>query len=223
MATTTIPWGDGSGDNIYLTYPSASGNQTVNVTSDANKGAERTKIVNFAVGNILKQLTVVQEAVESETKDFLLSSYDSVDKSYYAITSPANAYTDVDSDSVCGINMKRGASAETWVYFKFDTSSIPENAIIKSIVCQAKLGKQSANTNYIASANAVLCSGTTVKSAPVSLNASARVETFQDSGWSRSELNDIRIKIYGTRGTSNTSNSYALRIYGAKLTVEWYV
>lgn len=62
MATTTIPWGDGSGENIYLTYSSASGNQTVQVTSDANTGAARSKIVNFATGNIIRQLTVNQEA-----------------------------------------------------------------------------------------------------------------------------------------------------------------
>ena len=47
MATTTIPWGDGSGDNIYLTYSSASGDQTVEVSSDANTGNARTKVVTF--------------------------------------------------------------------------------------------------------------------------------------------------------------------------------
>ena len=64
MATTTIPWGDGSGDNIYLTYPSASGNQTVEVTSDANTGDARTKVVTFTsgVGNITQSLTVNQAA-----------------------------------------------------------------------------------------------------------------------------------------------------------------
>lgn len=71
MATTTIPWGDGSGDNIYLTYSSASGNQTVEVTSDANTGAARSKVVTFTsgVGNITKSLTVSQErAVPSESR-----------------------------------------------------------------------------------------------------------------------------------------------------------
>lgn len=64
MATTTISWGDGSGDNIYLTYPSASGDQTVTVTSDANTGSARSKVVTFTsgVGNITKQLTVNQAA-----------------------------------------------------------------------------------------------------------------------------------------------------------------
>jgi hypothetical protein len=62
MATTTIPWGDGSGDNIYLTYPSASGSQTVEVTSDANTGVARTKTVTFTsgVGSITQILTVNQ-------------------------------------------------------------------------------------------------------------------------------------------------------------------
>ena len=50
MATTTIPWNDGSGDNITLTYPAASGNQTVLVSSDANTtGVERTKNIVFTV------------------------------------------------------------------------------------------------------------------------------------------------------------------------------
>lgn len=64
MATTTIPWGDGSGGNIYLTYPSASGDQTVSVTSDANTGAARSKVVSFTsgVGSIVRQLTVSQDA-----------------------------------------------------------------------------------------------------------------------------------------------------------------
>ena len=64
MATTTIPWSDGSGDNIYLTYSSASGDQTVEVSSDANGGPARSKVVTFTsgVGSITQQLTVNQGA-----------------------------------------------------------------------------------------------------------------------------------------------------------------
>jgi len=65
MATTTIPWNDGSGDNIYLTYPSASGNQTVSVSSDANAStSSRTQVVTFTsgVGSITQQLTINQAA-----------------------------------------------------------------------------------------------------------------------------------------------------------------
>lgn len=68
MAVTTIPWGDGSGDNIYLTYPSASGDHTVLVSSDANAGSTgRTKTITFTASHHgtsdTKTLTVVQEGV----------------------------------------------------------------------------------------------------------------------------------------------------------------
>ena len=63
MATTTIPWGDGSGDNIYLTYPSASGDQTVEVTSDANTGSARSKTVTFSASGVSPvSLTINQAA-----------------------------------------------------------------------------------------------------------------------------------------------------------------
>lgn len=71
MAVTTIPWGDGSGDNIYLTYPSASGDQTVQVSSDANTGStDRTKTITFTASHHgtseTKMLTVVQEGVPED-------------------------------------------------------------------------------------------------------------------------------------------------------------
>lgn len=64
MAVTTIPWEDGSGDNIYLSASSQVGDGTVSVTSDANTGAARSKVVTFTsgVGGITRQLTVEQAA-----------------------------------------------------------------------------------------------------------------------------------------------------------------
>lgn len=71
MAVTTIPWGDGSGDNIYLTYPSASGDQTIEVSSDAYSGStDRTKTITFTASHHgtsdVKTLTVVQEGVPEQ-------------------------------------------------------------------------------------------------------------------------------------------------------------
>lgn len=84
MATTTISWGDGSGDNIYLTYPSASGDQTVTVTSDANAGASsRSKNITFSVTagqtTISRTLIVVQEAA---TSDLIIITRDDVYPTY---------------------------------------------------------------------------------------------------------------------------------------------
>ena len=68
MATTTIPWDDGSGDNIYLTYSSASGDQTVEVSSDANSGyTDRVQTITFTASangsSSVKVLTITQEGV----------------------------------------------------------------------------------------------------------------------------------------------------------------
>ena len=65
MATQQIAWDDGSGDKIYVTYPSASGDQTLSVSSDANTGSTpRSKIITIAtlVGSPSKsvQLNVSQ-------------------------------------------------------------------------------------------------------------------------------------------------------------------
>lgn len=59
---TTISWGDGTGDNIYLDYTEASGSQTILVSSDANAGFEpRTKTITFsASGATPATLTVTQ-------------------------------------------------------------------------------------------------------------------------------------------------------------------
>ena len=68
MAITTIPWNDGSGDNLYVSAPSQTGSQTVTVSSDENKGSsDRTKTVTFtATANgqtVTKILTLIQEKV----------------------------------------------------------------------------------------------------------------------------------------------------------------
>lgn len=61
MAVTTIPWGDGSGDNLYFTADAMEGNQEVLVSSDANAGDERTKTVTFsAQGAEPKSLGIIQ-------------------------------------------------------------------------------------------------------------------------------------------------------------------
>lgn len=62
---TQVPWGDGSGEKIYLTYSASEGNQTVSVTSDAHAGyIERSKDITFTVTagqtTITRTLTVVQ-------------------------------------------------------------------------------------------------------------------------------------------------------------------
>lgn len=64
MAITTIPWGDGSGDNIYLSAPSQTGDQSVSVTSDPNTGAARSKVVTFSASGVPSvTLTITQDGL----------------------------------------------------------------------------------------------------------------------------------------------------------------
>jgi len=58
-----IAWGDGSGDKIYITAGASEGNQTVQVSSDPNTGAARTKTITFSASGVSPvTLTVNQEA-----------------------------------------------------------------------------------------------------------------------------------------------------------------
>ena len=64
MAVTEIPWGDGSGDKLYLTYSEADGDQVVLVSSDPNAGEARAKTITFRTtgGVVSRNLTVFQES-----------------------------------------------------------------------------------------------------------------------------------------------------------------
>lgn len=69
MATTTISWGDGSGDSIYLTYSASQGDQTVLVSSDANGGAMRVKDITFSVnvgGTVISRVLTILQPSQSE-------------------------------------------------------------------------------------------------------------------------------------------------------------
>lgn len=222
MAITTIPWGDGSGDNIYLSAPSQTGDQSVSVTSDPNTGAARSKVVTFSASGVSPvSLTINQEAGEQEyTGVFYLSSYDTEDKSYYSLTNVANAYsTDLESTSQCSINLTRGANAETWIYFKFDTSSIPANATILSVSCKVVCRISNTSASNVESRIVQMTSGTTAKGDPSNMSTTMTTRTLSPGTWTRAELQDARVKLYAKRGTSNTSTNYTIQIRCAELTI----
>ena len=225
MATTTIPWGDGSGDNIYLTYSSASGNQAVEVTSDANTGFPRAKEVTFAtsIGSASETLLVNQGAGDVLHKfSVLASSYDTNDYSYAGLSNIARAYRDPDENAdVAAITLTKGEGADTWIYFKFDTSSIPANANIVTVTCRAKVSISTTDSSIVAVKGCKLCSGTTEKTGSVSVTGTLTIRTFMPTLWTREEVNDVRLKMYATRGSSSTTSNAALRIAGAELIVTY--
>lgn len=223
MAITTIPWGDGSGDNIYLSAPSQTGDQSVSVTSDPNTGAARSKVVTFSASGVPSvTLTINQEAgtPQEVTTSMHPTSYDTTDHNYYSISNISNAYADSDSTSYGSIRAANGNNAETWIYFKFDTSAIPAGATILSVECSVKV-THNANNTIFPTRKVQMFSGTTPKGEETDFTTSTSVRTLSVGSWTRAELEDARIRLYLQRGTTQSSTAYYGRFYGATLTIKY--
>lgn len=78
MPRTTIPWGDGSGGNIYLDYTAPSGDQNIAVSSDANGGAARSKTIVFSASGVSPVILTVSQAAGS----LIVPIYDGVFPAY---------------------------------------------------------------------------------------------------------------------------------------------
>ena len=107
----------------------------------------------------------------------------------------------------------------SYAFWKFDCSSIPSGAIIESVSCVAKCYVN--NTTRIGTRSVQLYYGTnTAKGSSVSFdNSTTATQTLNCGTWTREELNDINIRVAGTRGTS--TRSATIRFYGADLTVTY--
>ena len=145
------------------------------------------------------------------------SSYDNTDYSYYSLSNASNAYSERTSSTYATINLTRGANAVTYIYFKFDTSSIPADAKIVRVLCYAKAAVPT--TGQVTTRTMRVYSGTTPKGTAVTVGSSATIYKLTTEAWTRQEAEDIRIKIYAIRGTSNTTDSRTFRFYGAGLYV----
>lgn len=148
--------------------------------------------------------------------------------SYYNISGQTSAYTDENSTSYCQVGWTRGKNAETYIYFFFDCSPIPDNATILSVTCKAKVYASQSSSSYTSSRTVQLrCnigSGRgTVKSNAVSYSTTTGVKTMTGTSFTRDELRDTYVMMNVVRGSSNTNSSYYSRFYGATLTVTYEV
>ena len=136
-----------------------------------------------------------------------------------------NGLTNHTSTTRAAIYATKGSNADTYIYYNFDCSEIPRDATITSVSCQVKAGNQ--GTNYYSSnyRQVQLCAGTTTKGSSQSItgtNTSPTTVTVNGgSSWTRSELDNIKIRYWVRRGTSNTSTGATISFYGATLTVQY--
>lgn len=117
------------------------------------------------------------------------------------------------------ITCRTGSRAETYAFWEFDWSVIPADAIITSVTGTAKCYVSS--TTYVTTRAVQLYSGSTAKGSAVSFTNSTSAATLSCGTWTRSELDNMRIRVYGMRGTSSTSRSASMRFYGATITVAY--
>lgn len=236
MATFTVNWGDGSGDKIYLTCPASSGDQTVQVSSDANRGAARSKVVQFTAGNISRSLTVNQEAgaTQEYTARLIPSAYTASSSSYVTVSNANNMYNDTDhTANYASIRGRGGRSSNSTYYcfirgFNFD--AVPSGATVKSfrvlIRCyrnnnqntgssyRMRLASQANNNNVISNTTASTDIGTSalVIQIPTGL---LTWDTLKGYGANFS----IEIRL---RNTSTSSSQYPyVYVYGAEIEVTY--
>ena len=168
----------------------------------------------------MSKIINVQDTYTSNTV-----SFDEANSNYYSEVSgyPAENGIGDGTGTYAGFVLATGSNAVTNVYYNFDCSGIPEGATIDSVACRARAARSSTQSNRIASAYLQLCTGTTTKGSQTSVATTTATYFDLTAGtWTRSELQNAKIRFRATRGTNSTSStSYSIRFFGAVLTVEY--
>lgn len=139
---------------------------------------------------------------------------------YTAVGSEQNAYTDVSSTTRAQLTVKTGKNASSMAYFGFDTSSIPSNAYINKVTIKIKT--MSGSTTRLTSIIISTCKGTTKVGSFVNANiAQASTNTLITTDWTRQELDNMRVSIEASRGSSGQTTATYVYIYGIEATIDY--
>lgn len=143
---------------------------------------------------------------------------------YYSASNISNGYNGSDNTTYGQINLSRGSGAETHFYYTFDFSGIPRNAVIKSVAVTAKLTISNTQATIITARRVEVCRGMESMGDSVGVSTSTAVKELDPGlGWTRDNLDGLKIHMFATRGTSSTSTNVYFRFYGADVTVEYEV
>lgn len=153
-----------------------------------------------------------------------LSSYDYANSTAVENTTRpfSNAFAgSASTGDYARIDIPTGANAEVTSYYRFNLSALPVGATINSIVVKYKA--RISGTSYISPRTISIVSGTTVKGTAQTLGTTATDDkTFgQITGLSEAEVRALGIKLYAKRGTSSTTQTRYMMMYGATLTVDY--
>ena len=159
----------------------------------------------------------------SDTLTFNLTGINTSQSSYSTGSNNSNAYTAVTDTSYSTITCSNGSGVASYVTYLFTVTDIPSGATISSVACRYKARVSS--TSRITSTSVQLYSNTSAKGGTGSFtntSTSPSVQSISSTGsWTAAELANARIRFTATRGTSQTSSSASMYIYGAELTVTY--
>lgn len=160
--------------------------------------------------------------IDTITKTFsaVPSSVDTTNTAGSA-SNTANGYTSHESTTTARIALKTGSRADTYRYYCFDTSEIPDGVTIISVSCLAKAYISNVNTSYVTSRKIQMYSNLTPKGTAQNLTTTTTTFNFNDGTWTLEELRNARVGLTATRGTSSTTSSIYIYFYGATLTVQY--
>ena len=175
--------------------------------------------------DVTNQLVQYTATSSSFTDTFIPSSFDSTNSTYdsvYTGTTSTGLASHTNTNRFCVYaNTANGSSS--YLYYNFDCSSIPSNAIIQSVSCQAK-GSCYSSGSYFSTHEFQLCVGTTGKGSAVTVtgNGSTGSTHTVDGGtsWTRSELDNLKLRFKIVRSqTGDASFSF----WGATLTINYMI
>ena len=121
------------------------------------------------------------------------------------------------------IYLVRGRQAQTYVTYRFNTSSIPAGATIKKVTLRAKGDVSSENTYVISITRVSLLSGQDVltESNDYAFGEMTSTVAVIATNVTRAQLDDAKAKLFVQRGSGYTNDQEFIRFYGADLIVEY--
>ena len=160
--------------------------------------------------------------------NFNIGSFDS-DKSRYQSENSAHPFSTVigkgsnNTDSYAEWNILRGSSAQGRVYYRFNVSSIPNDATINSVNCTVRASRETGRFTTFSSLTLKIVIGTTeeLDHATVANNESVDVYDLPSITCTRDELTNVGIVIHSSRGLFSTNTDFWVRLYGATLSVDF--
>ena len=148
------------------------------------------------------------------------SSYDTEHYSWYSTSNLSRGYTSATSTTFADITCNTKGS-EAYIYYKFDTSQIPDGATIDSVSCSVKVAING-NSTTTPIKRVQMATGTTLKGTATTVKTAVDTYTLDDATWTLAEVRDIRVRPYMKEGSSTTSR-YKISFYGATLTITYSV